>query len=152
MNNKLKTGMGNKFTLVMILSFLIMISSAYALTENIFGHVTNTKNEPIQGVLVQLVNISNPSHVFASNTTTSTGFYNLTFDVTTFVYNQTFSKIGTPYIPFSSVIVVSEGLGYESNATLGPAMEHTINGKVTDSCTGNALTSATITAQGNETF
>ena len=140
------------YNILIALIFVSLTAASAFAAETIFGTVTNTLNEPISGVFVQLVNISNSGQVFASTTTSSNGFYNLSFDVVTGIYNQTFEKNASGYTSFSRTVVIIDNSNNEGNTTLGPALTNAIQGTVTRSCNGNAIGGATITAVGNETF
>src|SRR3990167_11384486 len=118
------------YNILIALIFVSLTAASALAAKTIFGTVTNTLKEPISGVFVQLVNISNSGQVFASTTTSSNGFYNLSFDVVTGIYNQTFEKNASGYTSFSRTVVIIDNSNNEGNTTLGPALTNAIQGTV----------------------
>ncbi len=130
--------------LIGLLVLSLLISSANAL--DVYGYVQDTTGAFISGALVELFN---QTGTFMANATTgSTGFYNISINITTTgIYVLNYSHIN--YLPYSQgAVLLVAGQNKEVNTTLGPPVVGTMNGLIFDVNNLTGIAGATVLIQG----
>jgi len=131
-----------------ILFFALFAASASA--GSISGYVTDTANNPIENVSVALFYFNDTYTGFEANTT-STGYYNVVFDVgdyTGFV-KLNYTKPGLPPVIKMPGSITNDSV-LNINTTMGPPIAGNFTGYVTD--TSGPISGAIITITGPLTY